>query len=474
MSRLGILRQVRAYGIIASQLNRRLAMIYALIALGLLTPPLDASSWKAGAAKVVITPEGPIWMAGYASRDKPSAGKLHDLWAKALVIEDPNGSRALLVTLDLCGIDRDFSLGVRKRIEAKHGLSIDRVALTCSHTHSGPVTKANLIGMYPLDDAQRKVINEYTQSLADNILKAADEAIASIGPASLSFSTGWANWAVNRRDNPEAQVEELRKTLSLKGPVDHDVPVLSVTRDDGQTVAIVCGYACHCTVLSGYDLSGDYAGFAQIRVEERIPGAIAMFWAGCGADQNPLPRRTIELAKDYGERLARSVLDAVVDSSSKGIKGPLSTSYREIDLAFAPLPDRAHWEAEAKSDQLAFANRAKTLLDKIDRDGSLPTTYPYPVQVWRFGDDEAALTWVFLGGEVTVDYALRIKRNLDESRTWVTAYANDVMAYIPSLRVLKEGGYEGGGAMVYYGLPGPWSEQVEEQVIGAVTDLIQP
>ncbi len=72
-----------------------------------------------------------------------------------------------------------------------------------------------------------------------------------------------------------------------------------------------------------------------------------------------------------------------------------------------------------------------------------------PVEVWRGG----ALTGVFLGGEVTVDYALRIKRNLGSSRTWVTAYRSDVMAYIPSLRVLKEGGYEGGGAMVYYGRP---------------------
>lgn len=434
---------------------------------------VDLETWRAGAAKTVISPDRPIWMAGYSSRDKPSQGKLHDLWAKALAIEDPAGNRALLITLDVCGIDRAFSLGVRKRIKAKHELTIDRVAIACSHTHSGPVTKDNLLGMYPIDDEQRVAITEYTATLADRIVEAADRAVAALAPARLSYGADRADWAVNRRENPEKDVVELRSRLGLKGPVDHDVPVLKVEREDGSLAAVVCGYACHCTVLSGYELSGDYAGFAQEELEANHPGAVALFWAGCGADQNPIPRRTVEQAREYGRWLAEATERALA-SPLRPIEGNLATSYREVDLAFAPLPDRAHWEAEAKSDQLAFANRAKMLIDRIDRDGSLPRAYPYPIQVWRLGEGEAALTWVFLGGEVVVDYALRIKRNLGPSRTWVAAYANDVMAYIPSLRVLKEGGYEGGGAMVYYGLPGPWSEQVEEHIIGTVAEMARP
>src|SRR5450759_3419782 len=99
-----------------------------------------------------------------------------------------------------------------------------------------------------------------------------------------------------------------------------------------------------------------------------------------------------------------------------------------------------------------IAGRAKLLLKQIEEQGSLRQTYPYPVQAWQLGTD---LTWVALGGEVVVDYSLRLKRELGP--VWVAGYANDVMAYIPSLRVLKEGGYEGGGAMVYYGLPTVWS-----------------
>ena len=86
------------------------------------------------------------------------------------------------------------------------------------------------------------------------------------------------------------------------------------------------------------------------------------------------------------------------------------------------------------------------------------------MQAWGLGD----LQWVFLGGEATVDYALRIKRNAGTSHTWVSAYCNDVMAYIPSLRVLKEGGYEGATSMIYYAQPTVWSERVEEDVIAAV------
>ena len=87
------------------------------------------------------------------------------------------------------------------------------------------------------------------------------------------------------------------------------------------------------------------------------------------------------------------------------------------------------------------------------------------MQVWQLGD---GLTWVLLGGEVVVDYSLRLKKELGPGRTWVAAYTNDVMAYIPSLRVLNEGGYEGEGSMVYYALPTKWAPEVEELIVKEV------
>src|SRR5205085_6533432 len=128
-------------------------------------------------------------------------------------------------------------------------------------------------------------------------------------------------------------------------------------------------------------------------------------------------------------------------------------SYTEADLPFADLPSREQLLQDTTSTHRATANRAKKLLAELEKGIPLRASYPYPVQVWQFGPD---LSLVTLGGEAVVDYSLRLKRELGRDETWVAAYANDVMAYIPSLRVLKEGGYEGGGSMPIYGLPAVW------------------
>ncbi|QDV33759.1 neutral/alkaline non-lysosomal ceramidase N-terminal domain-containing protein [Tautonia plasticadhaerens] len=451
-------------------ITRRMLFLLGLLASALHPAPTALAGghggWKAGLAKVVITPERPMWMAGYGNRTAPSEGTLHDIWAKALALEDAEETRGLLITLDLCGIDRDFSMGVRREIAHRHEISLDRIVLACSHTHTSPVVGSNLITMYPLDDEQRKRVESYTELLGETIVGLAGEAIEDLSEVHLSWGRGEAGFAVNRRENVQDRAEELREAMALKGPVDHDVPVL-VLRAGDEVRGVVFGYACHCTTLSINHFSGDYAGFAMMELEREYPEATALFVAGCGADQNPLPRRSVELAEKYGKKLAGAV-KRTVKGHLRPILGGLQSAYGETDLAFAPVPDRSHWEREAESETFAVANRARAFLGRLDRGETLPGSYPYPVQVWRLG----GLTWIFLGGEVVVDYALRIKRNLGPD-TFVSAYCNDVMAYIPSLRVLEEGGYEGETAMIYYGQPGPWAEDVEERVIAEVNRLVR-
>jgi dienelactone hydrolase len=261
-------------------------------------------------------------------------------------------------------------------------------------------------------------------------------------------------------------VPELREKDALRGPVDHDVPVLVVRRRNSETdqqgpLAIVCGYACHATVLSGYQWCGDWPGYAQIAIEQTFPGTQAMVWAGCGADQNPLPRREVSLAEDYGRQLA-SAIQIALGENTIPIEGQLQTQYAEIPLQLTQIPDREKLLAELQSADRFVAGRAAVLMQQLETEGRVLDSYPYPIQSWQLGDGPA---WIFLGGEVVVDYAVRIKELYHPGRTWVTAYANDVMAYIPSQRVLKEGGYEGAGAMLYYGLPGPWADDVEQRII---------
>jgi neutral ceramidase len=430
----------------------------------------ESSNWKAGVAKVVITPERPMWMSGYASRTKPAEGKQHDLWAKAIALESGTGERIVLITLDLVGIDRELSVAIREDLRTKHGLKREAVALACSHTHSGPVVGNNLRTMYSLDDVQNKLVDDYSAALHAKVVGVVGDAIGNLAPARVQWGNGHVTFAVNRRTNAEANVPKLRDAGMLKGPVDHDVPVLSVRDLQGKLRAIVFGYACHSTVFDGLLWSGDYPGFAQLYLERAHPGAVALFWAGCGADQNPLPRRRLEFGEEYGRQLGEGV-QAVLRSPMKPLQGKLSAAYREIDVPFADLPTREQFVREAsltdkKNHYVSL--RAKYVLDQIAKKGSMAGSYPYPVQVWQLGPD---LTWVTLGGEVVVDYSLRLKKELGQGRTWVASYSNDVMAYIPSLRVLKEGGYEGGGAMLYYGLPTVWGPRVEDVIVGSVHKL---
>mgnify|MGYP003337105287 CR=1 FL=1 len=270
---------------------------------------------------------------------------------------------------------------------------------------------------------------------------------------------------MNRRENKEAEVPGLReKGTPLKGPNDHDVPVLAARDASGKLKGVVFGYACHATVLSFQKWCGDYPGFATMDLESAYPGAVAMFFAGCGADQNPLPRRTVELAKSYGKQLASAVQD-VLAKEMKPAAPSFTALYREIDLPLHEIPDREALIKDSMNTNKFIAARAKMLLRKLDASGSLPTSYPYPVQSWQLGKD---LTLSILGGEVVVDYVLRLKKEIGTPGLWVMGYANDVMAYIPSLRVLKEGGYEGATSMVYYGLPSVWGAKIEELIVEEV------
>ena len=425
--------------------------------------------WKAGAAKTLITPPIGMWMSGYANRNRPAEGKLTDLWAKALMLEDQSGHRVVLVTFDLIGVDRELSQSICARLHQRYGLSRQQIALCFSHTHTGPVVGRNLESMHLAvvePDQQRKII-EYARALEASVVELVGQAQEALGACELTWGSGTANFAVNRRNNLEREVPELRAQEKLVGPFDHDVPVLAVRNHESDLIAVVFGYACHATVLSSYKWSGDYPGFAQLAVEREHPDCIAMFWAGCGGDQNPIPRRQEELARKYGEQLGKSVSD-VLRQPMTALPPTLQASYREIPLTLDQIPTRDEMVQDTKSKNRFVAARARLLLGQLDREGEVDRNYPYPIAQWRLGKQ---IDWLFLGGEVVVDYALRLKSERLGTRTWVAAYANDVMAYIPSLRVWREGGYEGGGSMVYYGLPSRWSSDVEERVVSATAKI---
>ncbi|HBE43648.1 MAG TPA: hypothetical protein DDW27_21125 [Bacteroidales bacterium] len=416
----------------------------------------DDKNWKAGVSRVIITPEEPIWMAGYGARNRASEGTLHDLWAKALVLEDAKGKKVLLVTTDLLGFPKNMSDRIRDQIGEKYGLTRAQIILSSSHTHSGPVLQDALYDIYPLDEKQKDIIGKYSAGLEKQIITLAGEAISSMVSAKVYAQNGVTRFQVNRRNNPAAT---LIQQTGLNGPNDYAVPVLKVMDENGKIMAVVFGYACHATVLDIYQFSGDYPGFAQIELEKMHPGITAMFFQGAGADQNPLPRRTIPLALQYGRELAAAV-DRVLSEEMRGLVPSISTAYSEITLPLSIPPTEEELVKVEKEAGGYEKNWASNQLKILRANGALMTSYPYPVQIWMLGDQPL----MALGGELVVEYAIELKK-LFGHEIFVMGYANDDMAYIPSVTVLEEGGYEGDSSQKVYGMPSKWDSSIQSLIL---------
>ena len=420
--------------------------------------PLWGAGLRAGVARKDITPRDPIWMSGYASRNHASVAVRQQLWARALAISDGAGAPTVIVATDVIGLPAEVAEQVAQRVRAKFGMERARLVLNSSHTHTGPVIWPGLATMFTLPQGEEERLRAYAERLTVDLVAVVGEAIADLAPAQLSYGFGRAGFAMNRR---EATATGVKIGVNPTGPKDHEVPVIKVTAPDGRLRAVVMAYACHNTTLNGdfYEITGDYAGFAEAKVEAEHPGATALFLALCGGDQNPNPRGTLALAEQHGGELAGEV-ERVLGGSLKTLSGPLRSAYVSTTLAFAPQ-DAAVYEADLANPKapVAAKRRARAMLDHPVRETA------YPVQAIRFGK---SLTLLALGGEVVVDFALRAKAEYQGEPLIVAAYSNSVMCYIPTERILREGGYEAVDNLVYYGQPGPFAAGVEARVFDAI------
>lgn len=418
------------------------------------------SGWKAGVARLKITPDQPLPMAGFVNRKGPYVGILTDVWVKALAFEDAKGNRSVLVTLDLATIRKGFSDQIRDQVKVKYHLSRDQIILNVSHTHSS-------VALYSPGSDSVSVLGKrtktYTEQLVSNIVNLVGKALNALEPVQVFSGNGIARFQVNRRNNPESTITPL---TVLKGPNDYSVPVIKVVNKTGKIIAVAFGYACHNTVINGYELSGDYAGFAQLDLEKSNPGITALFFQGCGGNMNPLPRRKPGLAEQYGLTLA-SAVQTVLSDSMQELSPDLITSYKEIPLPLAPALTKEKLSELAASTVVPDWIKGGINRDiaKLEKGESLPASYPtYPIQVWRLGGQ----TMIMMGGEVVIEYAIQLKQIFGEN-IFVLGYSNEMMTYIPTTAMLREGDYEGGMVQLSAGLR--WSLEMESFLINQVIEL---
>jgi hypothetical protein len=443
-----------------------------LLCLAALSPAAGVAADNAapdvGIAACDVTPELPIPLAGYAAR-KRAADKLDGaLRAQALALKNPSGERFVFVALDNCEVSHAFMQPVLQQLADRLQLHRGEVAVVSSHTHSAPVLDDTLPGMTPPPAGEREAVAKYTRSLRAKLVEVVAAALADCRPATLEQGMGRASFAMNRRvyqgdkvvfgDNPD-------------GPVDWDVPVLRIKGTNGAVRAVLFGYACHGTsVRSGddwYTVSGEYMAYARQQLEAHQPGATAMFLTGMGADSDPAPRGRLLDAKRHGLELAGAVI-GVLDRPMRPVRGPFKLAYDEVDLPLAPPPSRQQLEQDARSEDVHVKLRAEAYLKLLDAGQPLPESVRLPAAVLRLGDD---LTFVLMAGEVVVDYSHRLKRLLAEDHPWPIGYAYEVPCYIPSARLIKEGGYEVESSLIYYGVYGPFRGGIETQLLSRLQAL---
>ena len=431
-----------------------LALCALLAAVFFWNRPVD-SRW-AGVARADVTPDSPVRLTGYAARPSASTGVAQRIWAKALALGGEGAPPAIWLTLDNCGLTRDVWLELRERITRRTGVRPERIVLTISHTHSAPATTgwAPFIQPENLSAEELAAIDDYTRALLDKMETTAAEALAHPFPAKLSWSEGRSTFAANRR--------------TPGGPVDHALPVLKVEDGGGRLRALVASYACHCTTIGGeaVHVCGDWAGYAQEAMERDHPGAQAMIAIGCGADANPSPRGGpdggLTLAKQHGESIAAEVR-RMLDAPFHPLIHKLSARCVDAPLPFGPQFTREQLSQRAAQPGIN-SRHARHWLAQLDAGQPTPSHLDYEITGWNFGDK---LALIFLPGEVVVDYAQRLKRELDDRRLWVNAYSNWVPCYIPSRRILTEGGYEAETSLWYYNRPCRLAPECEEAIISA-------
>jgi hypothetical protein len=416
-----------------------------------------------GVAQVDITPETPVRMYGYAARKTESEGVAGRLRAKALAIGANDGDGpAVLLTVDCGAVPSDLRDRVFRRVCDTTPLSFERFVLCNSHHHSGP----NLKGMASIEGEEHNRLKCYAEQLEDRLVQVVVEALDARRPGRIAFARGQVDFAANRRVLKDGKWSGFGAVP--EAPADHGLPMLRITAEDGTLRAVVANYACHCTTLRGNftQIHGDWAACAQEYIEADSPGALALITIGCGADADPCPHGTVALCEQHGRALADEC-QRLLAGQWNPVVPRLTAREKVLEIPYHEPPDREQIENAAEQ-----TRSPGWLVRRLDAGEAIPESRPYRIVSWTFGDD---LAMVFLSDEVTVDYALRLKGELDADRLWISAYAHEVSTYIVSERLIAEGGYEPRNSLstlVTYGHPETLNPPMEDRVVQAVREML--
>jgi hypothetical protein len=416
---------------------------------------LRAAEFRAGAAQVDITPPvGTPRGGSYATI--PSVGVLAPLHVKVIVVAQ-DGQKAAFVALDVAYTPRAVVVAARKLVAEQTGIPGDRVMISATHTHSGPVLTRNSL-MDDVTGGKHPLVIEYTAKLPGLIARAVTEANAKLAPAISSSAIGREeNLSFNRRfvmKDGTYSWQGPRLSPQMQGPagpIDPEVGVwcLATAGQKSSPIATYVNFAMHPTVIGGNRFHPDFPGYLAKRLGEYFgPEMITFFANGCCGDINQVnvnwaaPQNGPAFGERVGTMLAAAIFRALPSLELSATFAP------RVRTKLVTLPRRTFSEpeiAEARRNlprlsdpRFGIPEKAKVvcILDSV---AAQDVPLEVEVQVIALSDRVAV---VALPGEMFVELGLALKQRSPFPHTLIAELANGSIGYIPTRRAYPQGLYE--------------------------------
>ena len=450
-----------------------------------------------GKAERDCTPELGIRLSGHAARNQPAFAVLDRLFVRVCHITGPY-NQLLLVSADVLEFSNQWATTVQQEIAASLGIAPSGVLLTATHTHTAPPTIA--LGDLPHDE-------KYLEKLYKTIMEACYEASQKQQVVQISVGNTQSDIGINRR----VYAEDLKRFVMRPNPSgerDDDLSFIAFSDIHGALSALWFGIAVHPTTLGVgiCAVSADYPGRTIARIKQVYgPDCLVVPLLGaCGdvrpallsPDGNSFREGTESDIDAFGTRIAQKIIAALPSAKKLSGEGPLGFpirhALRTVRFPLRNVPNRTQLHAVLQNLDAAIqaAQKVADQLDDFTRSHDNPVwalkaqkawaqrliNSEQPLQPYVEGDMMALcmgdrLLVFTLPGELFSAVGKRIKKQFPHQSCLLVCYTGGSLGYFPSFKASQQGGYETEEAFKYYGVPGPFSEALEDIILEAIGEL---
>jgi len=443
---------------------------------------------RVGAASVDFTPDPGLPLMGNFRDDYAARGTHDPLMAKAFVFAGARGTKAALLAVDICMLDRWNVALMRDVIRSQCDVPPENVLIHATHTHSAPATTGRL-GMEAEIEPHRAGIEAFLTKAASAVVQA-NQALAygTLGVGRADEYRVSFNRRLKRRDGTtQMNWEALQpgfdpdEIVGAWGPVDPDLNCLVVERD-GQPTGAVVNFGLHPAILAGDNwlYSADYPGHLAEGLERTVGKPLtALFLNGCCGDVNHVDYhdrhqgRGYQMVQRVGYLLAAAAHEAINNRTRVDVDGFLVSREKVMLRRLEIGADERKWCERVIEDASKHPPQGQV-------DG-VPDLYyaRLRLQMGEIQDrpDEAEVMTIRIGdvaivglpGEGFCQLGLDIKVRSPARHTLVVGLCNDAIGYLPTRESFAQGGYETTAGSTFYE-PGT-AEALVESAVSQLNDL---